>query len=43
MFVENRFIDEKCILITGTEINKEMNRLYFGGKKLPFNSYNRLF
>ena len=28
---------------TGTEINEEMNRLYFGGKKLPFNSYNRLF
>ena len=28
---------------TGTEINKEMNRLYFGGKKLPVNSYNRLF
>ena len=28
---------------TGTEINEEMNRLYFGVKKLPFNSYNRLF
>ena len=28
---------------TGTEIKEEMNRLYFGDKKLPFNSYNRLF
>ena len=28
---------------TGTEINEEMNRLYFGVKKLPVNSYNRLF
>lgn len=41
MFVETRFIDEKYILLE--QINEEMNRLYFGLKKLPFNSYNRIF